>query len=101
MEALVLAVVVEAVGLLYSVGVHSVPPFSVGRVPRLSAPEGPLPVVMGAKRPRLMLLSVRAAATAVGGFSLLTVLVHVADEHPAIHADMGAQTLAGEGETIG
>ena len=89
MEALVLAVVVDAVGLLYSVGVHSVPPFSVGRVPRLSAPAGPLPVVMGAKRPRLMLLSVRAAATAVGGFPLLAVLIYIANEHPAAYAGTG------------
>jgi hypothetical protein len=33
----------------------------------------------------------RAAATPVGGFSLLTVLVYVADEHPAFEA--GTQTL--------
>jgi hypothetical protein len=33
----------------------------------------------------------RAAATPIGGFSLLAVLAYVADEDPAIYA--GAQTL--------
>src|SRR5829696_4023285 len=55
--------------------VHSVPPFSVGRVPRLSAPAGPLIVVMGAKRPRLVLRSVRAAA-ARHHFQTLDFLAH-------------------------
>jgi hypothetical protein len=50
------------VGCARLCGVHSVPPFSVGRAPRISAPAGPLSVVMGAKRPRPVLLSVRAAA---------------------------------------
>lgn len=54
--------VVVAVGLGYSGGVHSVPPISVGRAPRISAPAGPLLVDMGAKRPRPGLLGVRAPA---------------------------------------
>jgi hypothetical protein len=33
---------------------------------------------------------IRAAPAAVGGFSLLAVLVHVADEHPAAHAGVVA-----------
>jgi len=45
--------------------------------------------------------AIRATAAGVGDFPLLVVFVHVADEHPAIHAGMGAQALAGEGETIG
>lgn len=32
---------------------------------------------------------VRAAATAVGGFPLLTVLIYVANKHPTIYADAG------------
>jgi hypothetical protein len=59
---LVLVVVVFAMGLRYSVGAHSVPPFSVGRAPGISAPAGPLLVVMGAKCPRPGLISVRAPA---------------------------------------
>jgi hypothetical protein len=35
--------------------------------------------------------AIRAATAAVGGFSLLTVLVYVADEHPAFEA--GTRTL--------
>jgi hypothetical protein len=42
---LVFVVVVLAMGLRYSGGVHSVPPFSVGRAPGISAPAGPLLVV--------------------------------------------------------
>jgi hypothetical protein len=53
---------VVAVGLGYSGGVHSVPPFSVGRAPRISAPAGPLLVVMDAKRTRPGLLGVRLSA---------------------------------------
>jgi hypothetical protein len=34
-----------------------------------------------------------AAAATVGGFSLLSVLVYVADEHPTFDAGMGAQAL--------
>ena len=37
------------------------------------------------------LSAIRAAAAGVGGFSLLAVLVYVADEHPALVA--GAETL--------
>ncbi len=37
------------------------------------------------------LSAIRAAATAVGGFPLLALLVYIADEHPAIYA--GAWTL--------
>ena len=62
MGTLVLVVMVLAMGLRYSGGVHSVPPFSVGRAPGISAPAGPLLVVMGAKRPRPGLISVRAPA---------------------------------------
>ena len=51
-----------AVGLGYSGGVHSVPPISVGRAPGISAPAGPLSVVMGAKRTRPGLLGVRPPA---------------------------------------
>src|SRR5215217_3526614 len=36
-----------------------------------------------------------AAAAGVGGFSLLAVLVYVADEYPAIYARAGAQALEG------
>ena len=59
---LVLVVMVLAMGLRYSGGVHSVPPFSVGLAPRISAPAGPLLVVMGAKRPRPGLIGVSALA---------------------------------------
>jgi hypothetical protein len=41
--ALVLVVVVGAVGLLYSGGVHSVPPLSVGRVPGCATTCGAIP----------------------------------------------------------
>ena len=37
------------------------------------------------------LLVIRAATAGIGGFSLLAVLVYVANEHPAIYA--GAETL--------
>jgi hypothetical protein len=39
------------------------------------------------------LSAIRAAATAVGGFSLFAVLVYVADEYPAAYAGMGTQAL--------
>jgi hypothetical protein len=40
--ALVVVLVVFAVRLGYAGGVHSVPPFSVGLAPGISAPAGPL-----------------------------------------------------------
>ena len=39
------------------------------------------------------LSAIRAAAAGVGGFSLLVVLVYVADEYLAAYACVGAQTL--------
>jgi hypothetical protein len=48
---------------------------------RVGIPEGYL------ARP---LSAIRASATAEGGFSLLAVLVYVADEHPAAHAGLVA-----------
>jgi hypothetical protein len=36
------------------------------------------------------LSAIRAAAAAVGGFSLLAMLVYVADEHPAFETGAGA-----------
>ena len=41
----------------------------------------------------LELSAIRAAAAGIGRFSLLAVLVYVADEHPAAYARVGAQTL--------
>ena len=37
------------------------------------------------------LSAIRAAAAPIGGFPLLAVLVHVADEHPAAYAGVGSQ----------
>jgi hypothetical protein len=37
-----------------------------------------------------VLSAIGATAAPVGGYSLLTVLVYVADEHPAIYAGVGA-----------
>jgi hypothetical protein len=49
-------------------------------------------VAMG-KRPGPVLSAIRAAAAAVGRFPLFAVLVHIADEHPAVYADVGALVL--------
>ena len=40
---------------------------------------------------RVLAWASRATAAPVGGFSLLAVLVYVADEHPAIYAGAGAR----------
>jgi hypothetical protein len=88
------------VGCARLCGVHSVPPFSVGRAPRISAPAGPLSVVMGAKRPRQGLLSVRAAA-ARQHFQTLDFLPHgfvedgVGQEYQPVRAGVGVVVLTG------
>jgi hypothetical protein len=62
---------------------------------------------MGAKCPRSVLLSVRAAAAGHAlvlddlAIKVVLGLDNAANEHPAVHAGTGAQSLAGEGETIG
>ena len=50
--------------------------------------------------PRRSACASRATTAGVGRFPLLTVLVHVADEHPAVHAGTRTQALAGKGEAI-
>jgi hypothetical protein len=63
-------------------------------------PAGPLSVVMGAKRPRLVLLSVRAAA-ARHHFQTLDFLAHsfvedgVGKEHDPLCAGVGVVVLTG------
>jgi hypothetical protein len=43
----------------------------------------------------------RAAAAPVGGFSLLAVLVYVADEYPAAHASVGRRRSREKAEQSG
>ena len=69
--ALVLVVEVVEVGLGYAGGVHSVPLFLwAGSRGTSATPAGPLLVVMGAKRPRPGLTSVRATAAGNGLYDL-------------------------------
>jgi hypothetical protein len=49
--------------------------------------------VVAAKAIGVELSAIRAPAATVGGFSLLAVLVYVADEDPAFEASVGAQAL--------
>jgi hypothetical protein len=66
----------------------------------MSAPAGPLSVVMGAKRPRLVLLSVRAAA-AGHHFQTLDFLAHgfvedgIGKEDQPVRAGVGVVVLTG------
>jgi hypothetical protein len=61
----------------------------------MSAPAGPLSVVMGAKRPRLVLLSVRAAA-AGHHFQTLDFLAHGFVEDGVGQEDQPARGERGE-----